>query len=183
MARVAYAEAGDQGESGLAAVVYTIMNRLADGRWGRTVESVVDAPGQFEPVMRAGGTWRRLRPVTPVQEATVRTIVDLALQGRLPDPTGGARYFQNEAIVASRVAAGIAPPGRLGFAGATPTARIGAHTFYTRPGTAGGKGRRSRRGPSATKGGSIFFDDSAFDPPGAPAIPPPSEARWPSSSR
>jgi len=53
--RVAYAEAGNQGDSGLAGVVYTILNRLADGRWGGSVAAVVDAPHQFEPVMRAGG--------------------------------------------------------------------------------------------------------------------------------
>ena len=32
IARVAFAEAANQGDSGLAAVVYTIMNRLQDGR-------------------------------------------------------------------------------------------------------------------------------------------------------
>lgn len=31
--RVAFAEAGNQGDSGLAAVVYTILNRVQDGRW------------------------------------------------------------------------------------------------------------------------------------------------------
>ena len=50
--RVAFAEAGNQGDSGLAAVVYTILNRVQDGRWGATVEAVVNARGQFEPVMR-----------------------------------------------------------------------------------------------------------------------------------
>ncbi|HKT55006.1 MAG TPA: cell wall hydrolase, partial [Caulobacteraceae bacterium] len=49
MARTVIAEAGDQGDSGMAGVVYTILNRLADGRWGGSVEAVVDAPGQFEP--------------------------------------------------------------------------------------------------------------------------------------
>ena len=33
IARVSFAEAGNQGDSGLAGVVYTILNRLADGRW------------------------------------------------------------------------------------------------------------------------------------------------------
>lgn len=153
LARVAYAEAGNQGESGLAAVVYTILNRLADGRWGATVEAVVDAPHQFEPVARVGGTWRRLAPVTPVQEASIHTIVALALQGRLPDLTQGARYFQNPKIVAKRAAVGAATPDLLDFGGAPRSARIGDHTFYRRI--------ARPRGVRAQSRSSIFFGEAA----------------------
>src|SRR5580698_4787420 len=93
IARVSFAEAGNQGDSGLAAVVYTILNRLADGRWGDTVDSILNARDQFEPVLRAGGDWRRLAPVSPAQQARIDTILNLALDGRLPDLTNGARYF------------------------------------------------------------------------------------------
>ena len=161
-ARVAYAEAGNQGESGLAGVVYTIINRLLDGRWGSTVEAVVDAPHQFEPVMRAGGSWRRLHPVSAVQEATVHTIVNLALQGRLPDLTGGAKYFQNRQVVAARAAAGTVSPSLVGFGGATPVAQIGDHTFYATPAqAAGASGRRRRLSRRArASGDSIFFGEN-----------------------
>lgn len=94
IARVAYAEAAGQGDTGLAGVVFTILNRLASGGWGSTVEAVVNARAQFEPVMRAGGDWRALRPASPAERARIDTILNLALEGRLPDPTGGARYFQ-----------------------------------------------------------------------------------------
>lgn len=158
LARVAYAEAGDQGASGLAVVVYTIINRLIDGRWGRSVAAVVDAPYQFEPVMRAGGDWRRLAPVSPTQEAKVHTIVELALQGRLPDLTGGARYFQNEKIVAGRVAAGAASPDLVAFGGASPSAKIGAHSFFrdvaAKGQGAGGRPHRAR----ARQVSPIFFN-------------------------
>ena len=169
MARVVYAEAGDQGESGLAGVVYTIINRLMDGRWGSTVEAVVDAPHQFEPVMRAGGSWRGLRPVSAVQEAAIHTIVNLALQGRLPDLTGGARYFQNRRIVAARAAAGMVPSRLVGFGGAMPVAQIGAHTFYAQLGqtpTAGGHRRHStsRARPEAE---AIFFGENRAEGEGA----------------
>ena len=130
IARVAFAEAGNQGDSGLAAVVYTIINRLISGRWGATVDAVVNAPHQFEPVMRAGGSWRRLPAVSPAGQARIDTIVNLALDGRLPDLTGGAHYFQNARIVAQRAAAGQVSPGLVHFGGATPTAVIGAHSFY-----------------------------------------------------
>lgn len=171
IARVAYAEAGNQGESGLAGVVYTIINRLADGRWGSTVEAVVDAPGQFEPVMRVGGSWRRLVPVSAVQEASVHTIVNLALQGRLPDLTGGARYFQNRQIVAARAAAGTVSPGLVGFGGATPVAQIGDHTFYAAPAKAAGAGGRRHRisRPARARGssGSIFFGENRAEGQGS----------------
>ena len=173
-ARVAYAEAGDQGESGLAGVVYTIINRLMDGRWGSTVEAVVDAPHQFEPVMHAGGSWRRLRTVSAVQEAIVHTIVSLALQGRLPDLTGGAKYFQNRRIVAARAAAGVVSPTRVGFGGATPVAQIGDHTFYAgvaRSSDASGRHRPlSRRARAA--GDSIFFGENRAQGQGADPMTP-----------
>lgn len=175
MARVAWAEAGNQGESGLAGVVYTILNRLIDGRWGRTVEAVVDAPRQFEPVLRAGGTWRRLPPVTAVQEATVHTIVELALQGRLPDLTGGARYFQNRRIVAARAAAGLVPERLVGFDGAASSAQIGDHTFYPGPPKqAPGASRRHRSVAGSVRAvtGSIFFGETQASPQAPEAMTP-----------
>jgi N-acetylmuramoyl-L-alanine amidase len=131
IARVSFAEAGNQGDSGLAAVVYTILNRLADGRWGASVDAVLNARDQFEPVMRAGGDWRALSPVSPAQQARIDTIINLALDGRLPDLTNGARYFQNPSMVAARVRSGEDSPGLVNFGGETPSAVIGAHSFYT----------------------------------------------------
>ena len=71
IARVAYAEAANQGDSGLAAVVYTILNRLDDGRWGGSIDAVLNASHQFEPVMRAGGSWRNLPPVSDARRAVL----------------------------------------------------------------------------------------------------------------
>lgn len=134
LARVAYAEAAGQGDSGLAGVVYTILNRLGSGRWGDTIEAVVNARGQFEPVMRAGGDWRSLPRISPAQQARIDTMINLALDGRLPDLTGGALYFQNPRIVAARAAAGAVSPRLVNFGGAAPSAVIGDHAFY--PGVA-----------------------------------------------
>lgn len=165
MARVAYAEAGNQGDSGLAGVVYTVLNRLADGRWGHDVESVVDAPHQFEPVMKAGGNWRGLKPVTAEQEARVNTIVSLALDGRLPDLTGGARFFQNPKTVTARAAAGSVSPRLVNFGGARPTATIGDHTFYAETGSAGRAGvtagvRSAGRALDVSGGRGIFVGEN-----------------------
>lgn len=170
IARVAYAEAANQGDSGLAAVVYTILNRLEDGRWGATVDAVLDAPHQFEPVLRAGGSWRNLRPVSEAQRARIDTIINLALDGRLPDLTNGARYFQNPKIVALRAASGQVAPTLVNFGGAAPSAVIGAHSFYVDAGRGGGRrsamGQPVRRGRTASEvvlsgaGGAIFVGEN-----------------------
>lgn len=129
LARVSYAEAGNQGDTGLAGVLYTILNRLIDGGWGASVSAVLNAPGQFEPAMRAGG-WQHLAARSAVERAHVDTILNLALAGRLPDPTNGARFFQNPRIVANRVAAGDVAASLVNFGGQKPIAVIKDHAFY-----------------------------------------------------
>jgi N-acetylmuramoyl-L-alanine amidase len=180
--RVAFAEAGNQGDSGLAAVVYTILNRVQDGRWGGSVEAVVNARGQFEPVMRAGGDWRRLPASTVAQRARIETILNLALEGRLPDLTNGARYFQNPQIVADRAARGEVSQGLVNFGGTGPSAVIGAHSFYVDARSTGGGGSRSPgpasspRGPSpaaswSAAGGAIFVGDNRAETAPDPSQP------------
>jgi spore germination cell wall hydrolase CwlJ-like protein len=144
IARVAYAEAGNQGDTGLAGVVYTILNRLMDGGFGGGLNAVLDAPHQFEPVSKAGG-WQRLPQRDAVEQAHVDTILNLALDGRLPDPTNGARYFQNPAIVAARAEAGTVSSGLVNFGGQKPVAVIHDHAFYA---TSGGSNRQAAATPS-----------------------------------
>lgn len=115
--RVAYAEAANQGDRGIAAVVYTIINRVGSGRFGNSVNAVLNAPKQFEPVSRYGGDWRRLPPAPPAARARVDAIVGLALRGELADETGGALYFQNPRIVAARERAGLVSRGLTNFGG------------------------------------------------------------------
>ncbi len=107
-----------------------VLNRAASGRFGGGVQGVLDAPGQFEPVMRAGGTWRGLPPLTDAQRLVFGTILDLILQGRLPDPTDGSTHFQNAAIVAQRAADGVVAPDLVNFGGQTPAAVIRDHSFF-----------------------------------------------------
>ncbi|MBV9509574.1 MAG: cell wall hydrolase [Caulobacteraceae bacterium] len=183
IARVAFAEAGNQGDSGLAAVIYTILNRLADGRWGGSVDAVLNARSQFEPVMRVGGDWRALPPVSAADQARVDTILNLALEGRLPDLTHGARYFQNPAIVADRARRGTVSPSLVNFGGQTPTVVIGAHSFYAGRGRGGGaaiapvvslaRGANESLfvGPNRADRASVAsLDLTAAEAPGAPAV-------------
>lgn len=166
---MAYAEAAGQGDAGLAGVVFTILNRVESGAWGAGVEAVLNARGQFEPVMRAGGDWRALRPVSPAERARIDTILNLALEGRLPDPTHGAHYFQNPAVVAQRAAAGTVSPGLVHFGGRSPSAIIGDHAFYvsksggTPPLASGDRGRSA--------GGGIFVIAPEREVEGAATAP------------
>jgi hypothetical protein len=132
LGRLAYAEAGNQGEEGLAAVLYAVLNRLASRRFGSDVTSVIEAAGQFEPVDRVGGHWRSLPSLSAQQHATIETILDLIQQGRLPDPTHGATFFQNPRIVAAREAVGLVRAGLTNFNNQTPIAVIRDHAFYGR---------------------------------------------------
>jgi hypothetical protein len=164
IARVAFAEAGNQGDSGLAGVIYTILNRLQDGRWGSTVDAVLNARSQFEPVMRAGGDWRGLAPVSGAAQARVDTILNLAIDGRLPDLTHGARFFQNPAIVAGRARAGQVSPGLVNFGGATPSAVIGAHSFYASTGRGGGAAAGRSPATARSEGAMFVGENHAMAP-------------------
>jgi spore germination cell wall hydrolase CwlJ-like protein len=129
LARVAYAEAGNQGSKGIAAVISTVLNRLHNGHFGASLFDVINAKHQFEPVTKAGG-WEQLPKPSSAQIATVKTIVDLMQDGTLSDVTKGALYFQNPKIVKTRVQEGKVSSNLLHFGGENPDVVIGDHAFY-----------------------------------------------------
>lgn len=127
--RVTFAEAGNQGDTGMAAVVHVILNRLASGKFGSSITQILNAKNQFEPATRAGG-WDKLPALNPHQQARIDTIINLSIEGRLPDPTNGSLFFQNPTIVARREADGKVSKGLTRFNGAIPAAVIRDHEFY-----------------------------------------------------
>jgi N-acetylmuramoyl-L-alanine amidase len=127
IARVSYAEAKNQGEAGLAGVVYTILNRLISGKFGKTITQIVNSPHQFEPVHRVGG-WQNLPTIDETQQAKINTII--TLEGHLPDVTKGALFFQNPKIVMMREAKGTVSKGLTHFGGSKPSVIIKDHAFY-----------------------------------------------------
>lgn len=129
--RVTYAEAGNQGDTGLAAVVFVILNRLVSGKFGSSVTKIINAKNQFEPATVAGG-WENLPSPGPQQRARIDTIINLSLDGRLPDPTNGSLYFQNPAIVALRETTGEVSKGLTRFNGSSPATVIRDHEFYAK---------------------------------------------------
>jgi spore germination cell wall hydrolase CwlJ-like protein len=130
IARVSYAEAATQGEAGLAGVVYTILNRLISGEFGKNIIDILNAPHQFEPVHRVGG-WQNLPTIDETQKAKINTIINLALEGHLPDVTKGALFFQNPKIVTMRETKGTVSKGLTHFGGSKPSSVIKDHaTFF-----------------------------------------------------
>jgi len=67
-------------------------------------------------------------------------------------------------VVAARASAGQVPQSLVGFGGATPSAQIGAHTFYAAP--AGGL---SPVGAARPHGAGLTQGDIFFGPNAAPA--------------
>ena len=145
-ARVAFAEAGNDPVD-VAAVIDVILNRLESGRFGSTAQAVINAPRQFEVVMRATGDWRNLPPLTDKQRIIFTTIWTLKATGQLGSVVGNATYFQNPAVVAERAGQGRVKPGLVHFGGmpqvgATPN----GHVFYAP------SGARSASAPAPTSG-------------------------------
>jgi spore germination cell wall hydrolase CwlJ-like protein len=92
LARIISAEAKGEPFYGQVAVGAVILNRVASGRFPKTIAANVLKRGQFEPVTN-GSIWNE--PATSAYRAA-----RLALNGW--DPTGGALYFFNPAKTSSR---------------------------------------------------------------------------------
>ena len=123
MVRTILGEAASEGPQGEAAVAHVILNRVAAGTYGKTAADVVMAPGQFEPWSTRSKELMAIQPTSPGYRDAA-DIVDMAIDGEVPDPTGGATHFLNPAIVRQRRGGSL--PGWA----QQPIATIGNHTFY-----------------------------------------------------
>jgi hypothetical protein len=120
LSSIAWNEAGnDAGTPGRMAVVNTVLNRVAAGSqagFADNVLGVIEQPGQFEPVMRAGSV-----SALPNAPPYVRDEI-LALLGDYQDYSGGATFFLNPTITNER--------GTNFGTGNIPTRVLGNHNFY-----------------------------------------------------
>lgn len=129
-------EAAGEGEAGQAGVAHAIRNRLQAGGYGDSPAEIVTAPRQFTPWETRTGELLGYKPDSPAYQ-NVGGIVDRVWKGDLPDNTGGATHFANEAASDPVNQRGwIAEGKRKGFV------RIGNHIFMS-PDSAPG-----RRAPS-----------------------------------
>jgi spore germination cell wall hydrolase CwlJ-like protein len=136
LALVAYAEAVIDGREGMAAVIRVIRNRMADPRFPDEACAVIAQVAQFQPVAHSTVLQRVVRDpegynlpqVMGARSPTARRLLVTAhLLARAPqggpDPTGGALYFVNPAL--------MDPDKCSWFAALKRTARIGGHVFMT----------------------------------------------------
>ena len=132
------AEAGGEGDQGMAAVTHVIRNRANAA--GGDVGAVIRQPRQFEGYENPRSGSRRSQQ-DPAVRARAEQIVRGVLAGETPDPTGGADHFHADYVSPS-------------WAGEMPrTAQIGGHTFYqagTFPGA--GRGRQQQEARQEARG-------------------------------
>jgi hypothetical protein len=131
LAMVAYAEAAVDGLPGMTAVMRVVRNRMADPRFPGDACSVIAQSGQFQPVTQSVVLRRvamdpegySIPQVLGVRSLAARRQLATAHRLAGPDPTGGALYFVNPALM---------DPARCPwFATLKRTARIGSHVFMT----------------------------------------------------
>lgn len=120
--RTVMGEAGDQPDTGKAAVAHVILNRVRSGSYGDSASKVVTAPYQFEPWQTRRGELTSYNPKSKDYQKT-KAIVDDVVAGKIDDPTGGATHFYSP--VSQRALGRNAPSWAK-----DPTAVIGGHNFY-----------------------------------------------------
>lgn len=110
MARIIWAEARGEEYLGKVAVGATIINRLKSGKYGNTLEGVLFAKGQYQPMRN--GSYKNARP-TEAEFKAAREAFDGV------DPTKGAHSFYAPHLVASPWHESL-----------THTVTIGVHKFF-----------------------------------------------------
>lgn len=121
-AATVYMEASGEPPDGQRAVAHVLINRLKTGRWGDTLSAVAWAPYQFSCWMTSDPNKERLAPI-PDDDPTLSQMEEYirsAMDGSDPDPTGGATHYYDPEVVAP-----------TWVTGATKTATIGKHVFFT----------------------------------------------------
>lgn len=87
-------EASGEGEAGMLAVAFVLINRLKDGRWGDNLASVVLARKQFSCWNSDDPNRERLAAMKNTDPALTRAsgALSKAMSG-YPDPTLGATHY------------------------------------------------------------------------------------------
>lgn len=126
--RTILGEAGDQGQTGQAAVASVIKNRHAAG-FADSASGVALQRGQFEPWMTPAGR-NRLQSIDPNSPSYRQAgeILDNVYSGQYADPTNGATHFYAPVL---QSALGRKDP--TWASDYTHTATIGGHNFYQDP--------------------------------------------------
>ncbi len=128
LARTLWGEARGEGEAGMRAVAFVVLNRAARRTyWGATVGAVCRKPYQFSCWNATDPNLYKVLTVTP-NDPQFRQALDIAValladaRGLVPaaDPTGGATHYHARGL----------PQLPRWAVGHTACARIGRHVFY-----------------------------------------------------
>lgn len=124
LARTLWGEARGEGFAGMVAVGHTIKNRAArPGWWGRDIESVCLKPYQFSCWNKHDPNYLYLsgqKDIPPGQFLQAREAAVAVLDGKQPDPTGGATHYYATSMPK--------PPAWAALA--KRTVNIGRHIFF-----------------------------------------------------
>jgi len=116
-----YMEASGEGPQGELAVAHVLLNRQADGRWGKTLAQVCLAPEQFSCWNTTDPNRRRMAALGNDDPALLSANAALgAAQGGAADPTRGATHYYSAKMPSPPEWAGS---GRF-------LVQIGNHRFY-----------------------------------------------------
>lgn len=131
--RTMLGEAGNQGEVGLAAVAWNLKNRLATGKWGNSIFSVVHSPKQYSAwneIGQGGNDYvRKYGPGTPQYERAGK-VYDAVMGGHVVDMTAGAlNYFSKSGMKAAGDLDGLPAWYTEQVAAGKVEIQIGGHTF------------------------------------------------------
>jgi len=124
-AATAFMEASGESLEGQRGVCHVLINRLKDGRWGKTLAAVCLAPSQFSSWDTTDPNRKRLA-LTPDNDSTLTNLSALLrgiLAGDDEDPTGGALWYFNPSLALPSWASSY-----------IQTAKLGNQVFYKEPG-------------------------------------------------
>ena len=127
LARTLWGEARGESLAGQIAVAWTIRNRVNDGKekswWGEGYAGVCQKPYQFSCWNKNDSNFAFLsgaRQIPFRELAQARIAADQVIDGKVPDPTGGATHYYATAMKT--------PPAWA--AKAKQTLKLGGHVFF-----------------------------------------------------
>jgi len=127
LARTLWGEARGESLAGQIAVAWTIRNRVTDGKakswWGEGYAGVCQKPYQFSCWNKNDPNYAYLSGAKPIpyrEFAQAQIAADQVIDGKVPDPTGGATHYY--ATTMKKAPAWAAK--------AKQTLELGGHVFF-----------------------------------------------------
>ena len=118
-ARTLIQEARGEPPEGQRAVAHVLLNRLKEGRWGKSLSAVCLWPKQFSGWTPSDPNFDYVRKISDADPLMVKMLKVLNDAKVLQDNTGGANHYHADYVTPSWAKS------------MRQTAKIGRHIFYT----------------------------------------------------